>query len=72
MRSSSTILPAKPQPSTVPVTKPDGHIAGVEMLPLGLSDEDAIARARMLSSKSDEAVRDPGPAPRRPSLGAMP
>ena len=29
----------------------DGHIAGVEMLPLGLSDEEAIARARMLSSK---------------------
>src|SRR5271155_1520942 len=29
----------------------DGHIAGVEMLPLGLSDEDAIARAHTLSSK---------------------
>jgi len=29
----------------------DGHIAGVEALPLGLSDEDAIARARTLSSK---------------------
>jgi hypothetical protein len=28
----------------------DGHIAGVEMLPLGLSDEDAIARAHTLSS----------------------
>jgi hypothetical protein len=29
----------------------DGHIAGVEMLPLGLSDEDAVARAHTLSSK---------------------
>jgi hypothetical protein len=29
----------------------DGHLAGVEMLPLGLSDEDAIARAHILSSK---------------------
>lgn len=29
----------------------DGHIAGVEMLPLGLSDKDAIARAHMLSAK---------------------
>jgi hypothetical protein len=29
----------------------DGHLAGVEMLPLGLSDEDAIARAHTLSSK---------------------
>jgi hypothetical protein len=29
----------------------DGHIAGVEMLPPGLSDEDAIARAHVLSSK---------------------
>jgi hypothetical protein len=29
----------------------DGHIAGVEMLPLGLSDEDAITRAHTLSSK---------------------
>ncbi len=28
-----------------------GHIAGVEVLPLGLSDEDAIARAQTLSSK---------------------
>jgi hypothetical protein len=27
-----------------------GHIAGVEMLPLGLSDQDAIASARTLSS----------------------
>jgi hypothetical protein len=29
----------------------DGHIAGVEMLPVGLSDEDAITRAHTLSSK---------------------
>jgi len=29
----------------------DGHIAGVEVLPPGLSDEDAIARAHILSSK---------------------
>jgi hypothetical protein len=29
----------------------DGHIAGVEMLPLGLSDQDAITRAHTLSSK---------------------
>jgi len=29
----------------------DGDIAGVEMLPLGLSDEDAIARAYVLTSK---------------------
>jgi hypothetical protein len=29
----------------------DGHLAGVEMLPLGLPDEDAIARAHILSSK---------------------
>jgi hypothetical protein len=29
----------------------DGHVAGVEMLPLGLSDEDAITRANTLSSK---------------------
>jgi hypothetical protein len=29
----------------------DGHIAGVEMLPLGLSDEDAVMRAHTLSSK---------------------
>jgi hypothetical protein len=29
----------------------DGHVAGVEMMPLGLSDEDAIARAHTLSSK---------------------
>ena len=29
----------------------DGHIAGVEMLPLGLSDKDAIAGAHALSSK---------------------
>jgi hypothetical protein len=28
-----------------------GRIAGVEILPLGLSDEDAIARAHTLSSK---------------------
>ena len=28
-----------------------GHIAGVEVLPLGLSDEDAIARAHILLSK---------------------
>jgi hypothetical protein len=29
----------------------DGHIVGIEILPLGLSDEDAIARAHILSSK---------------------
>ena len=29
----------------------DGHVAGVEMMPFGLSDEDAIARARTSSSK---------------------
>jgi hypothetical protein len=29
----------------------DRHIAGVEMLPLGLSDEDAITMAHALSSK---------------------
>jgi hypothetical protein len=29
----------------------DGHIAGIEILPRGLSDEDAIARAHILSSK---------------------
>jgi hypothetical protein len=29
----------------------DGHLAGVEMLPPGFSDEDAIARAHILSSK---------------------
>ena len=29
----------------------EGHLVGVEMLPPGLSDEDAIARARTLSSK---------------------
>ena len=29
----------------------DGHIAGVEVLPLGVSDEDAIAGAHTLSSK---------------------
>jgi hypothetical protein len=29
----------------------DGHIAGIEMLPLALSDEDAIAKAHILSSK---------------------
>jgi hypothetical protein len=29
----------------------DGCIAGVQMLPLGLSDEDAITRAHTLSSK---------------------
>ena len=29
----------------------DRHIAGIEILPLGLSDEDAIARAHTLSSK---------------------
>jgi hypothetical protein len=29
----------------------DGQIAGVEVLPPGLSDEDAIARAHILSSK---------------------
>jgi hypothetical protein len=28
-----------------------GHIAGVEVLPLGLSDEDAIERALILLSK---------------------
>jgi hypothetical protein len=29
----------------------DGHVAGVEMLPLGLSDNDAIARAQTLYLK---------------------
>jgi hypothetical protein len=29
----------------------DGHVAGVEMMPLGLSDKDAIARAQLLLSK---------------------
>ena len=29
----------------------DGHVAGVEVLPPGLSDEDAVARAKILSSK---------------------
>jgi len=29
----------------------DGHLAGVEILPLGLSDEDAIVRAHTLSAK---------------------
>jgi D-serine deaminase-like pyridoxal phosphate-dependent protein len=29
----------------------DGHLAGVEILPLGLSDEDAIMRAHTLVSK---------------------
>jgi hypothetical protein len=29
----------------------DGHLAGVEMLPLGHSDEAAIARAHLLSLK---------------------
>jgi hypothetical protein len=29
----------------------DGHLAGIEVMPLGLSDKDAIARARILSSK---------------------
>ena len=29
----------------------NGHVAGVEMLPLGFSDGDAIARAHVLSSK---------------------
>jgi hypothetical protein len=29
----------------------DNRIAGVEMLPLGLTDEEAIARAHTLSSK---------------------
>ena len=29
----------------------DGHIAGVELMPPGLSDEDAVARAQILSSK---------------------
>jgi hypothetical protein len=29
----------------------DGTVAGVEMLPLGLSDEDAITRAHTLCSK---------------------
>ena len=28
----------------------DGRLAGIEMLPLGLSDEDAIAMAHTLSS----------------------
>jgi hypothetical protein len=29
----------------------DGHIAGVEVLPLGLSDEDAIAKAHAVAAK---------------------
>ena len=29
----------------------DGHIAGVEMLPPGISEKDAIARAHVLSLK---------------------
>ena len=29
----------------------DGHLAGVEMLPPGLSDGHAVARAQILSSK---------------------
>ena len=29
----------------------DGHIAGVEILPVGLSDEEAIARAHTQASK---------------------
>jgi hypothetical protein len=29
----------------------DGHIAGVEILPPGISDKDAIARAHVLSLK---------------------
>jgi hypothetical protein len=29
----------------------DGHIAGVEVLPLGLSDEDAIAKADAVAAK---------------------
>jgi hypothetical protein len=29
----------------------DGHIAGVEILPPGLSDKNAVARAHMLSLK---------------------
>ena len=28
----------------------DGHIPGVEIMPLGLSDEDAIARAHILKA----------------------
>ena len=35
----------------------DGHIAGVEILPPGLSDVDAIARAHRLSSKRKDHAR---------------
>lgn len=34
-----------------------GRIAGVEMLPLGLSDHDAVARAHTLSSKGKGGIR---------------
>ena len=39
-----------------------GHIAGVEVLPPGLSDEDAVARAQILSP--DHRVHAIGRAPR--------
>jgi hypothetical protein len=45
------IAAAAPMPTVLCYFLRDGHIAGVEMLPLGLSDEDAITRAHTLSSK---------------------
>jgi hypothetical protein len=29
----------------------DGHVVGIAMLPLGISDQDSIARAHQLSAK---------------------
>jgi hypothetical protein len=34
----------------------DGQVAGVEMLPPGLSDRDAIERARQLSAKRNGRI----------------
>jgi hypothetical protein len=58
-----------------------GRIAGVEVLPPGLSDEDAVARAQILSSKRkgpfdgyelrDGArlvIRDPDPCAETPEV----
>jgi hypothetical protein len=58
----------------------DGHIAGVEMLPPGLSDKQAIERARLLSLKRKDpfdgfevwhrnrcVFRQPDPSTRSPS-----
>jgi hypothetical protein len=36
----------------------NGHLAGVEMLPPSFSDEDAIARALILSSKRKRPLDD--------------